>query len=572
MASAGRPVTIQLLLLGCAMADAHAQKGPASRALPSCDGRIVRSIRATPQRPPFSGHSDYWRRAARTLGLHHATTDSVVIRQFLVLHVGEPCTQFRMRESERLLRAQPFLADASVRAVPDSSGGVRIEVVTVDEIPAIGALSLSGTHWNSAEIGNGNLLGQAWLLSVRASRSELEGHAGGVQVSDFQFLDRPYILNMAGDFAQRARAWEISAGHPYLTDLQRVAWVIGAARSDPSFLLVHRGEDVPDVALGFHAFAADIGGVLRLGDMRRPILLGGAAVVTQVDPARSLVLTDSGVATDTTLARHFESVRHSRLLGIAAWRNLSYVTVRGFDALIAAQDVATGVQILGQAGPGVRVLNSPADFFSLGDVYGGRGHETLFGAAHVLVEGRRDLDRAAWDGIVGSARAALYWKPTPLDLVRIWADGAGGWSVLSPFQIGLTTDDTRLGGFRASLLGSSRAGGGIEVRRVLGQVRNSAAFGVSVFGEAAKLWAGDAPFGVNTPVLASFGFGLLAAVPPASKRLVRLDVAIPLHANFPRTGVEFRFSFLDRTAIVREETGDVTAGRERFIGPNIFAP
>jgi hypothetical protein len=37
-------------------------------------------------------------------GLHHTTTCPDVIRRFLLLRAGEPCTERRRAESERVLR------------------------------------------------------------------------------------------------------------------------------------------------------------------------------------------------------------------------------------------------------------------------------------------------------------------------------------------------------------------------------------------------------------------------------------------------------------------------------------
>src|SRR5437763_10747820 len=103
----------------------------------SCDGRVVHEIRVSALRPTFKGEAAYWRRAARSIGLHHTTTDSAVVRRFLALETGGLCTDFRMRESARLLREQPFLADATVRSVHHDRCGGGIEVENVDEIPTI---------------------------------------------------------------------------------------------------------------------------------------------------------------------------------------------------------------------------------------------------------------------------------------------------------------------------------------------------------------------------------------------------------------------------------------------------
>jgi len=62
----------------------HAQVS-SSPSSTSCNGQIIHEVRVTAMRPPFTGESAYWRRIARSVGLHHATTDTAVIRRFLAL-------------------------------------------------------------------------------------------------------------------------------------------------------------------------------------------------------------------------------------------------------------------------------------------------------------------------------------------------------------------------------------------------------------------------------------------------------------------------------------------------------
>src|SRR5690349_20372278 len=172
---------------------AQAQRG--TRPSGSCDGRIVRSIHVTALRPPFTGGAAYWQRVARSFGLHHQTTDTSVVRRFLALNEGGPCTDFRLRESARLLREQPFLADARVRSVPDDSGGVRIEVETTDEISVLGSATFGSGRVSYIEIGNENMFGDAWLLAAHYSDRPIQGRSGGFRMTDFQFLGRPYQLD-----------------------------------------------------------------------------------------------------------------------------------------------------------------------------------------------------------------------------------------------------------------------------------------------------------------------------------------------------------------------------------------
>ena len=63
-----------------------------------CEGRVINEIRVTAMRPPFTGEAKYWRRIARSLGLHHRTTDTAVVRRCVALATGGRGTDFRMRE------------------------------------------------------------------------------------------------------------------------------------------------------------------------------------------------------------------------------------------------------------------------------------------------------------------------------------------------------------------------------------------------------------------------------------------------------------------------------------------
>jgi hypothetical protein len=112
------------LVVSCA--EASAQETTSTTI--SCDGKVVSAIAITPRDPSFISVPRRLRRLARSVGLLHTTTKAEVIGRFLLLEVGQRCTERQRAESERILRLQPFLADATVRAVPDSAGGVRVEV------------------------------------------------------------------------------------------------------------------------------------------------------------------------------------------------------------------------------------------------------------------------------------------------------------------------------------------------------------------------------------------------------------------------------------------------------------
>src|SRR4051812_5070351 len=273
----GRSVAF-LLTGACA---ALAQVG--LRSAGQCEGRLIDEIRVTAMRPPFTGEAKYWRQVARALGLHHRTTDTAVVRRFLALETGGRCTDFRIRESARLLREQPFLADARIRGVPDDSGGVRIDVETVDEIPALVSASFNG-HLSYLEIGNENMFGDAWLLALHGADRPLAGRSAGFRMSDYQFLGRPYELDVQGDWGQRTSGWLVDASHAYLTDLQRIAWEAGLGHAGQEYAVIRRGEGIEDLGIAYRRTAADIGGVFKLGNLRTPILLGGVAPFMHLHP------------------------------------------------------------------------------------------------------------------------------------------------------------------------------------------------------------------------------------------------------------------------------------------------
>ena len=67
--------------------------------------------------------------SARTL---QPQTNPEVISRYLLLHVGDVCDEQRRSESERILRAQPVISDAVIRAERVADGEVRLRVETID--------------------------------------------------------------------------------------------------------------------------------------------------------------------------------------------------------------------------------------------------------------------------------------------------------------------------------------------------------------------------------------------------------------------------------------------------------
>jgi outer membrane protein assembly factor BamA len=147
---------------------------------------------------------------------------------------------------------------------------------------------------------------------------------------------------------------------------------------------------------------------------------------------------------------------------------------------------------------------------------------------------------------------------------------SGGWRQRIPFQLTFADKDGGLRGFRNSDVGGGRrVVGRVEDRYLIGRYKQVATVAVGGFADAGKIWAGDSPFGVNTPVYASVGFSLLAALPPQSHRTFRADFAFPVRGDRRGRG-EVRLVVTDFTRIFRMEPRDIFNSRERSVPSSVF--
>ena len=222
--------SLALVLLCMFAAPAGAQTADTSSAA-LCEGRTVTRVEITPRRPPFRGTAAKWRLVARSVGLHHATTQPHVVRSFMALHVGEPCTEFRRAESERVLRAQPFLADARVRVVRDTGGGVAALVETTDEISAVAGGRFRGITPDALSLGSANIggLGVRAEASWERSRGYRTGYGG--RLVTYAAFDRPYVVSVDAYRHRIGHDAGVQLAHPFWTDLQRISWHVGARTS-----------------------------------------------------------------------------------------------------------------------------------------------------------------------------------------------------------------------------------------------------------------------------------------------------------------------------------------------------
>lgn len=540
-----------------------------------CAGQPISGIIVITQ-PPFTDRLPTrleWVR--RTVRRTHVNTQDDVVRRFLLMKVGDACNQIRRAESERILRAQPFLVEARIRVYDDEAGGVRLEVETRDDFSLVfePMLQSKSPPVRGMRFGDSNLGGSATLAAINWRDGQAYNDRLGVELENYAFGS---ARNESRLFAQRNRLGQemrLEVVRPYYTDLQRYAWIgsLGGTREPMEF----RRGDLPRNALTVRREFANLGAVARVGPVGRLRLIGASLTrEVQRTDAQSLLLTREGVRADTTgaVVPTFplqRVVRANALLGVRAIR---FVQVQGFDALNGAQDVRVGMQLGLVAGRSIVVREArDRDHFVAANLYGGYGGARSFVGLQAITEARYDRDAKAWDNFVTSGRLAWYFRPAVRQTTVVESEWSAGRDMRVPFQLSLADREGGIMGHRASgQAGARRLVFRAEQRLVVPTRLNVADIGFAGFAEAGRLWAEQSvPYSLSTPWRGAVGVSVLAAVPPRSRRLWRVDFALPISAD-PQRRFEVRFSSVDRSRVFWNEPRDVQAGRERTAPSSLF--
>ncbi|MGQ0641981.1 MAG: hypothetical protein ACT4P6_14620 [Gemmatimonadaceae bacterium] len=501
----------------------------------------------------------------------HTTTAPDVVRQFVLLEKGKPCSSLQRYETERILRAQPFLAQASVTAFADGEG-VRMEVVTVDEPSLVVVVGVERRVplVHRLTLGNGNLGGQGVYASAswRDSRG-LRSQLGG-RYSNYQLWGRPYQLHINAARRERGSDWNALVVLPFLTDVQRSAWRFGVSRTRD--FVPFRREDTLAAGVAVDRTLGEMGALTRIGRPGALAVLGLSATFERANAGRMPVtLGSNGELPDSTpeLIDRFDSYRTARVNALVGWRAVRFMRVTGFDALSAEQDVRKGVQLGVAVGRGIPFEDTWDDdiYTSVGGYVGGGGPRS-FGALEAGGEGRRAMGADHWSAIYMGGRAAVYLRPHNRHTITTSAEWSAAYEPRLPVQ--LTLADRRAGvrGYSKSHEGGAqRFVARIEERWRLGDLRGTADLGVTAFAEGGRLWRGDAALGTNTPWRASLGAGIVLAIPPRSQRLWRAELAVPLSREGTGRGFEVRLSSADRTPKWWVEPNDLRrSGRRSPLG------
>ena len=545
---------------------------PSGRPTADCMGQRIDDIVVYSEAPSVANlqRVPVLARLARNL---HATTRAELIRRFLLLDEGQGCSELRRAESERILRAQPFIADADVFVIPNDHGGVDLEVRTSDEVSIVigGSVRARSPNVSFLLLGNANLLGQGVFLSGAWRDGDGLRDAFTFRGIDNQFLGHPWVLGVEAERATLGGSWRVEGTQPFLTDLQRVAWRALAGMRTGYVELRQPNRDIPTLVSERAYF--DVGGIVRVGPPGRLSLFGVSFTGDDERTGDRLLLPDNGVLRDVgRTPRDYSPHRIARANMLLGVRDIRFVRRQGLDALTAAQDVPLGFQLGTQFGRSLALLGArEEDIFMAGDLYIGAASGIATLRVQARGEGRRGAGGARWDGVLTTGRVTHYLKFSPRHLNQAVVEWSAGYRQRTPFQLLFGVPEGGVRGYEeSSLAGGQRVVSRFEERFVFGKVFGVADGGVALFADAGRQWAGDVPFGVNTGVKTSVGFSVLATVPPRSARLWRADVAFPLNSG-ANARWTIKITNADRTQFVFREPRDVEIGRELTVPSSIFA-
>lgn len=544
----------------------------AQRPTIACRGQEISAVEVITRAPYEENGDRWWGAPLRTITRLHVTTRESVVRRYMLLSPGDPCEERLRAESERLLRAQPYLADARIVVFSDAAGGVALRVVTTDELTAtLGLRADTEAPWLTGfAIGEGNVGGRAIQVSGgwREGRDRHHWHA---RFAHHQFMGRPWILDMAA--ARRDVGfdeWAVGASQPFFTESRRFAWRVGIARRREVFDF-YRIDDDP-LAVGLTTDYATLGGLVRVGTGPKFSLIGLALTTERGRPAPPPPSRRVAGVDYDELAEPFGGRSSARINVLWGLRSLDYLRAQRFDALNATQDMARGMQLGVVLGRSLDALGTRDDDVLVAvDFYGGNGSAQTFTSLHTRAEARDYLEADRWDGILVSATLAFRHRLHPVHTLKVEGNWSAGWKQQVPFQLPLGSHDGGVRGFADGReAGGRRATLSVEDRWYLGAVRGVGDVGVAAFVDAGAVRPGDAPMGMRSPVRVGMGAGLIAALPPGSRRTWRLDFAVPLNSD-GHARWEVRLSSTDVLRSVWREPPEVSRSREQAVPIGLFS-
>jgi len=535
-----------------------------------CDGRPIRQIRVGVSNI-FSDDDSLIPGFVRGLGnALHWRTHADIVALDLLFRTGDPCDPRRLQETERLLRARPYLRSAVVVPLATEDSGVEVLVETRDEASLEGHLQVGGggdSPFKHVSLGEENLLGRG--IRVQAQYTDVGRRASyDGDVLQPHLMGQRVAAELEGGKSEVGPVLEETVRRNFESDFDRVAWRESVRYRKEPFPLVSTALGTvlePQVGIG-----QDAGVAVRIGEPGQLRILGLALSNEwlRVEGAPLAPTPDLDSAAAAQLGGRFEERRRVRAHLLLGARSIRFHPHRGLDAVNALEDAPEGMQaglVLGKSlfgGAGLQADWFAAMELTTGSDVGGR----MLVFSRAKVEGRYLQADGRWDGVLADGELLVYALGARESTVLSLA-AAGGWETRTPFQLLLAGPDGLRGYGSAAVPVGRRIVLRAERRYLLGTAFGFADLGAVVFAETGRGWSGDAVFGENSGLLGTIGAGLRVAAPRGSRRTYRLDVALPLTRGL---GPELRLAVGQQFGVFHGEPQDVVRSRERVSSVTVF--
>lgn len=482
---------------------------------------------------------DFW--AFRLANRIHVVTRDRVILNRLVFGPGDPYDERRLAESERLLRRDRFLYDATIRPVAYCDGVVDVEVTTRDVWslkPSAGFTREGGANQWHAEVQDSNFLGFGTDLTL-AYEDNVDRTATLARYRDDDFLGRRlrfelwYSDNSDGDLAR------LTFERPFRSLDARSAWGLRAFRQSRVDPLYQLGEVVDRFAVDQEFAELSFGRSRGAVDGRATRLRFGATWDDRAfAPAPDDPLPSNPLPPDRRLA-------YPWLAG--EWIEDGFVETQNLDLIDRTEDLNLGRRATAWLGLATRALGSDREAAVFGASWsdGFAPAPGRLGLLAVALGGRLEREGDATPGGLRNGLLSLSLRYYRRNFrrhnfyVSLAADAA---HELDPEQQLLLGGDSGLRGYPLRYQeGNRRVLLTLEQRFYFArEFFHLIRFGGAVFFDVGKAWTAGEQGPASLGVLRDVGLGLrIGSTRSANAAMIHLDVAFPLDAREGERSVQW---------------------------------
>lgn len=485
--------------------------------------------------------------------LHVRTTEGFIRRE-LLFKVGECLDPLLLEESGRILRQYGFIARADIFSVAQPDGTHHVVVDTQDEWTTkvdFGPSFDDGIQIEVLDVTEENLLGNG-ILAGAFLRRRRERRDAGLLLQLPRVAGSRTDVNFGLGRTRRGNFFTQGVEYPFVGEVGRFALRQIFVRRDELFAYATGGaEPFTHALLDYVDERAEFSVAARVGRPGRLTLFGLGVSRERLElsgfPAGLEVAFDndfdnpeeapSGVS--DLLAPQARASSVGRINLMFGQRNVRYVQARGLDNLNGVQDVRLGTDVGLTVGRSLAALSGEGPAFEPHyhlrlRAFAGTAMGSSFLFANGGFEGRRILEDGpgapgGWHDVIleGDLYAYLRRGADTRHTVFARLSATRGRSMTTPYQLTLGGRAALRGFHEEEFPGGSRVLATVEdrIRLPSPQLMD---LGLTLFAEAGRMWAGQVPWGADTPWKGSLGVGLRFGFPAGSRAVSRVDLALPL--------------------------------------------